>query len=116
MNSEQLRQHLDQKAQQLSAQSSDRLLEARRAALSAPRTRFTQRLWLGPALASVLFAAVVAWVQPWQNNASAPAEPIATETTIHADDYEILASEDSLELIDDLEFLIWLSEQELDNG
>ncbi|NVK31647.1 MAG: hypothetical protein HWE20_11615 [Gammaproteobacteria bacterium] len=116
MNTNHLRQHLDRKTEQLGAQSAERLLEARRAALS-PQTDPTRKpMWLGPAAASVLLAAIIAWVQPWQSATPTVAEPLANETLITTDDYEILASDDSLELLDELEFLIWLSEQALDNG
>ncbi len=94
---EQVRQRLDEQADGLDELTLARLRAARARALEQ-HGRSSARSWwpaIGMAAAVALVAAVMLWP-------SAPHLPAA------ADDWELLAAGDELELIEDIEFYDWL--------
>lgn len=102
------RSTLEQSAGELDAATCSRLNRARQAALAeAGRGRRPLAL-LWPAalaMASVLAVAVVLVRQP---EPAAPALPVAAE------DFDVIAAQDSLELYENLEFYAWLDAQPAD--
>jgi len=98
---------LDQPNGELDAATLSRLNRARQAALAAALGRRPLRAWWPAALATaaVLAVAVVLVRIP---EPATPAAPVAAE------DFEVIAAQDSLELYEDLEFYAWLDAQSAD--
>jgi hypothetical protein len=108
----QARNVLDQSAQGLDAATLSRLNRARHAALAVNRPR-TSRPWFLPAgLASacVILLAAVAWRA--YAPAGLPALPLSPATSNNGGDVDLVSSDDSLEMYQDLEFYAWLDAQE----
>jgi hypothetical protein len=108
-----LGQRLRDSADELDAQTRSRLNQARQAALQEIRPR---RAWLGaPALAGLATAAVaIIAVSLWQPASQAP-QPLVP-AGIESADLELLMAEESLDMLEDLEFYTWLATAELDGG
>ena len=104
-----LKQSLDHSVDDLSQQTLASLNEIRQQTLNgkaaASANRFQWTLW-GPA-GGLVAAAVVAAV--WVGNP-------AVQPNSNIDDLELLTSEQDLELMEDIEFIAWLMEQEIDHA
>lgn len=103
---EKVRQALDKSAETLDQETLSSLNQIRQQALNTStsantRPRFQWALWgpVGGLVTAVIVAAM--WVG---DPAVTPQSPI--------DDLELLASEDDLELMEEIEFVAWLLEQE----
>ena len=95
----QVRQHLDQHAETLDAPTAARLRAARERALDAsPRPGLR---WL-PVTGLATAAAAVLAVLIWQHG--------ITDLPLSAQDWDMLASGEELELFEDWEFYAWLEE------
>lgn len=107
---ERARQLLDESVEHLDAATLSRLNQARQQALEAAtrHKRWGRGSWLVPAggLAAAFLAAVIWWPQATMD--VAPVPPV--------EDLEILVSADSLEMLEDLEFFMWLDEADVDAG
>lgn len=105
---------LDESAAGLDAQTLSRLNRARQAALAGARPR-AQRWFIPTGLASacVLLLAVAAWhaYVPPGGVAATPALPL----TAAGGDIDLVSSDDSLELYQNLEFYAWLDAQDQDS-
>lgn len=101
---EQARRLLDESVEDLDAATLSRLNQARQQALEAAGHRAYARWawWAVPAggLAAAFFAAVIWLPRPAVDGA--PALPM--------EDMEILVNADSLEMLEDLEFFMWLDD------
>jgi hypothetical protein len=98
---------LDESEQALDAATLSRLNRARQRALeTAARGRSMRRYW--PA-AFAAFAALALAVALWR----VPSGPI-TPPAAELQDFELLASQDHIELYEDLEFYAWLDAQPAD--
>jgi hypothetical protein len=106
---------LDESAEGLDAATLSRLNRARQAALAQVRPRAAQR-WLlpaGMASACLLLLAVVAWhVQGPGGAARLPELPFPASASSASGDIDLVSSDDSLELYQDLEFYAWLDAQD----
>ena len=100
---------LDQSAQDLDAATCSRLNRARQAALAAAPSgrRPIALLWPAFATASAL-ALALAVVLVRRPESVDPGLPIAAE------DFDVIAAQDSLELYENLEFYAWLDAQPAD--
>lgn len=107
---ERARRLLDESVEHLDAATLSRLNQARQQALEAAEHRAHVRwAWWGvPAggVAAAFLAAVIWWPRPAVDGTPAP--PI--------EDMEILVNADSLEMLEDLEFFMWLDEADVDAG
>ena len=101
---------LDESVEHLDAATLSRLNQARQQALEAAsrHTHAGGRWWAIPAsaLAAAFLAAVIWWPGPAVDGT--PALPI--------EDMEILVTADSLEMLEELEFFMWLDEADVDAG
>ena len=106
---------LDQSAEGLDAATLSRLNRVRQAALAQARSRAAQRWFLPAGLASacMLMLAVAAW---HSYAPSGVARPPALPLTASANggDIDLVSSDDSLELYQNLEFYAWLDAQDQD--
>lgn len=101
---EQAKRAFDDSVERLDAATLSRLNQGRQAALASARPDSRDRRWsLWAPAAGVTAAAVVALVML---RAPLPDEPMADPA---ATDFEIMVSEDNLEMIEDLEFYSWLA-------
>ncbi len=107
---------LDQSAQEFDAATLSRLNRARQAALGQARPSAAQRWFLPAGLASacVLLLAVAAWHSYAPPGGMAPALPLAAATGSNSGDIDLVSSDDSLELYQNLEFYAWLDAQDQD--
>jgi len=106
----QVQQALDEGATDLSADRIRALRLARDRALNAAERRpRSAPLWLGAAAASVIALAILLRVG---DRDVSPGVNAAPDSVIA--DLDVLTQEDDLGLIEDLEFLAWLSAQEED--
>ncbi len=95
---------LDRRVEDLDAATLSRLNRARQAALSAHAPR---RSWWWFALPAAATAALVLGVG--LAGKPAPTVPAGTTATVSAQDFELLSSDDNLELYqEDLDFYAWL--------
>lgn len=109
----QLREQLDQDARDLDAATASRLNRARQQALDAGLRKGHGRwIWLPMAMATTA-AAILALTVILRSS-----EPVLQPPTLAAasaaDDLELLASSEELEMIENLEFYAWLEQQSLD--
>ena len=102
----------DESVDKLDGETLSRLNRSRHAALAElERTRLAGH-WARWVPATGLAAAAVVAVVIWQGNtvdATLPANGSAT-------DFELLLGEDSLEMIEDLEFYSWIEPSEFESG
>jgi Protein of unknown function (DUF3619) len=107
---------LDESAEGLDAATLSRLNRARQAAVAQVRPRAAQRWFLPAGLASacVLLLAVAAWhPQVPSTAARLPELPFAASASATGGgDIDLVSSDDSLELYQDLEFYAWLDAQD----
>ena len=107
---ERARQLLDESVEHLDAATLSRLNQARQRALeaAAQHKRRGHGSWAFPAsgLAAAFLAAVIWWPQSTMD--PAPLPPV--------EDLEILVSADSLEMLEELEFFMWLDVADVDAG
>lgn len=107
---------LDQSAQGLDAATLSRLNRVRQAALAHARPHAAPRWFLPTGLASacVLLLAVAAWhvYAPSGNSTRLPVLPVAAASS--GGDLDLVSSDDSLELYQNLEFYAWLDAQDQD--
>ena len=102
---EQARRAFDESVDGLDAATLSRLNRGRQAAIEASRR--TDRLWLRWLPATGLAAAVLLAVFAMRGPADLDI------ITAPASDFEILLSEESIEMLEDLEFYSWLATQDL---
>jgi negative regulator of sigma E activity len=105
-------QRLRDSADSLDAQTRSRLNQARQQALEelSPRPLWQRRPALAGAAAAVAMVALLMW-QPIVNGPE-PAAPLALD----APDLELLMTDESLDMLEDLEFYTWLAAAEMDGG
>ena len=103
---------LQESAENIDAASRSRLNRARQAALAeldGGARSYGARWWLpagATALAAVL--AVNMWLGRGSDVMPGPAAPVTADVA----DFELLLDEENLEMLEDLEFFAWLSEDE----
>ncbi len=102
----------DNSVEQLDAATLSRLNQGRQKALQEIDTAGPAGQWVWWVPAGGLAAAAVVAVVLWQG---APVEHSAPEPG-SATDFEILLSEDSLDMLEDLEFYSWMDAANLDSG
>lgn len=102
---------LDSSTEQLSPEIKDKLYQARRAALNPP-TAEQKSIWAQTfqkpwslALASVVLVVAVLLPNHFKEQSHPEFEQLTIETL------ELLGSEEELELYEDLDFIVWLAEQ-----
>lgn len=97
-------------ADRLDAATQSRLNRARQSALNEIDRRTGRLRWapVGAMTAAAVLLAVF-WLQP------APETPVVPLMTDEAADFELLLDEGELEMYDELEFFVWLPEDELEN-
>ena len=111
---------LDESADGLDAATLSRLNRARQAALAQARPRAVRRWFLpaGMASACMLLVAVFAWHSYGPTGASSlPPSlsellPSTASASAAGGDIDLVSSDDSLELFQDLEFYAWLDAQD----
>lgn len=102
----------DDSVEQLDAATLSKLNQGRQQALAElDRTR-TYGQWSRWVPATGVAAAAVVAVVVWQGNPADNPAPAASTMT----DFEIMLSEDSLEMIEDLEFYSWIGTAELETN
>ena len=100
-------------ADTLDAQTRSKLNRARQAALEQMTSRpaWQRSHWLtGAVTAAVAVVALVMWSPI--DDVAPPPDPLALD----APDLELLMTDESLDMLEDLEFYTWLASTELDNG
>ena len=106
---------LDQSAQGLDAATLSRLNRVRQAALARPRAAPRWFLPAGMASACGLLLAVVAWYGHVPSGGAAPIPPpLMAAASSNGSDIDLVSSDDSLELYQNLEFYAWLDAQDQD--
>lgn len=111
---EKARLSLEQRLERTPAHISSRLRAARHQVLDS-HSRRKQPLWLPAMTTAALVAAIGVGVwfgYPAQK--TTPAPELVAETVQRASDFEMLARGDDLELYEDLDFYLWLEQQEPD--
>lgn len=105
-------QRLRDSADSLDAHTRSRLNQARQRALKwAPRPLWHRHpVAAGAATAAVAVVALLMW-QPIENGPEVIAPP-----ALDAPDLELLMTDESLDMLEDLEFYTWLAAAELDGG
>lgn len=102
-----LKAQLDQSADELDTLTRARLRAMRLRAL-APQVRMSWLRWGVPtALAASLALAVVLSLPPGRDDA-VPYGPVAAGPLLAAEDFDLIADADALDLGEDLEFYLWL--------
>lgn len=103
---------LDADARDLDASSASKLNRARHAALARFDPLRNRRQWLfkGVLGATVAALLVVAIVPRWQSQTVIDPAPMSN-AAMQAEDFELLSSEDQLELYDNMDFYAWLDTQ-----
>jgi hypothetical protein len=110
---DQVRIQLDNDARDLDATTASRLNRARQSALDAALARPQSRLRFLPyALAASMAALLALTVMLRLPEPAAPLPAAAAPSS--ADDFDLLAGTEELEMIEDLEFYAWLEQQSLD--
>ncbi|MBS0558164.1 MAG: hypothetical protein JSR27_12190 [Proteobacteria bacterium] len=114
---------LDESVHGLDAATLSRLNRARQAALAqrgAPRRPGWAWMPAGLATACALLLAVGVWQARMPHTATPTATPPSTAATqgasMNAADLDMIASDDNLEMMQDLDFYAWLDAQDQDNN
>ena len=103
-------QRMRDSADRLDAAAQSRLNRARQSALNEIDRRTARLRWApGGAMTAAAVLLAVFWLQP------APETPVVPLMTDEAADFELLLDEGELEMYDELEFFVWLPEDELEN-
>lgn len=102
----------DESVERLDAATLSRLNQGRQQALAEIRVSGTGGQWVRWVPAGGLAAAVVVAVVLWQGTPVEPGAPAAGTAT----DFEILLGEDSLDMLEDLEFYSWMDAANLVPG
>ena len=102
----------DDSVEQLDAATLSRLNQGRQKALDEVRAAGPAGQWARWVPAGGLAAAAVVAVVVWQGTLVEHGAPAAT----NAADFEIMLSEDSLDMLEDLEFYSWIDTANLDPG
>lgn len=108
-----LRRQLEEDARDIDAATLSALRQARERALQAARRRRRVPVWWWPAGVVLATASVLTAVVYWPLQGAllrAEQEPLVAAET--ADDLEIVTGQDEVGFYEDLEFLIWLEQQE----
>lgn len=106
-----IRLHLDSTVNAMDAHTASRLNRARQQALDQGLAQAGQLRWLRPMLALASCAAVILALGLTLRTP----EVTAPVTNIQdADDFELLAGSEELEMIENLEFYAWLEQQSLE--
>lgn len=111
---EKVRVSLEQSLEQTPAHISSRLRTVRRQALGS-RRHAKQLYWLPAMATAALVAAIGTGV--WFGNTpqtTTPAPEVVAKMEQRVSDFEMLASGDDLELYEELDFYLWLEQQEPD--
>ena len=101
----------DESVERLDAATLSRLNQGRHRALAEAEKSGSYRQWLRWAPATVVAAAAVVAVMV-MNGPS----PAVTDDALTVTDFEMLLEEDSLEILDDLEFYSWLEIADLETA
>lgn len=107
------KQLFDDSVDSLDAATLSRLNQGRHRALAELSSTRTRRQWLGwiPAAGVAVAVLLTVMIMRGPNGVDIPIESVTTT------DFEILLDEDSLEMLEDLEFYSWLESVDLDaNG
>jgi hypothetical protein len=95
----------DASVAELDGSTRSRLCQARHAA-SAQTQRRPGAVWWMPAIATAVVAALVALLLPsFQSQ-----QPLSEESLADADDLTLLMNDESLDLLEEMEFYAWLAE------
>lgn len=99
-------------------QSADDIDELTRAKLRAMRKRASARpslpVWLRwgvPGAVAAAMAVALVLNLPQATTTALPDVPVAVESVLDAEDFDLIADADALSLDEDLEFYLWLHEQ-----
>jgi hypothetical protein len=98
--------------ERLDARTRSRLTQARNRALEEVTKGAVQRRWLWAPAGGLLAAALVAAVMLWPGVGRAPLEAGA----MPLEDFDIVADSENLELLQDMEFYVWLQDQAPEAG
>lgn len=110
-----LRTQLDEDARDLDAATASRLNRARQQALDAGlRKRRPRWIWLPFSLATAAAALLALTLTLRTSEPLLPPPVLAAPSASAADDFELLAGSEELEMIENLEFYAWLEQQSLD--
>jgi anti-sigma-K factor RskA len=98
----------DASVAELDASTRSRLCQARHAALEQAQRRPRGGWWM-PALATAAMAALVAMILPRFDAQPQQQQPLS-ESLAAADDMTLLMNDESLDLLEEMEFYAWLAE------
>lgn len=107
-----VREQLDMDVRDLDAATASRLNRARQRALDVGLRRRRTRGWLPFALATATAVLLALTLTLRSSDPTLQAPTLAAPAV--ADDFELLAAGEDLEMIEDLEFYAWLEQQSLD--
>ena len=96
----------DASVAELDGSTRSRLCQARHAALAQTRQR-PRTVWWMPAMASAALAMVVALILP---DLRPQPQTLSEENLAAADDLTLLMNDESLDLLEEMEFYAWLAE------
>lgn len=115
---DQARRLLDDSAQALDGASLSRLNRVRQAALAARPAQRRAWLWMpaGLATACALLLAVGVWQARVPSPSGIPVQAAASGQAVNAGDLDLIASGDSLEMMQDLDFYAWLGSEDGDGS
>jgi hypothetical protein len=101
------RELFEHSVERLDARTRSRLNQARQKALTELNRGSTRRYWLGAPLGGLAAAALVAvFLMSGRENAT----PQLEAATLPLDDFDIVADDDSFDMIQDVEFYSWLAD------
>lgn len=101
----------DASVTELDGATRSRLCQARHAAVASAQRR-PRAVWWMPAAATAALAAVVALILP-----DLRPQPVPSEASLAAtDDLTLLMNEESLDLLEEMEFYAWLTETDAFDG
>ena len=102
----------DDSVERLDGETLSKLNQGRQQALAELDRNRSYGQWSRWVPATGVAAAAIVAVVVWQGNVTETTAPVPGEMT----DFEILLSEDSLEMIEDLEFYSWIGVAELESN
>lgn len=107
------RASLDEQLERTPAHISSRLGAVRHRATASRRCGKVQR-WIPAMAAAALVAVVVSGIWPGRHSGPEPVMMAGLEP--HAADFELLTAADDLDLYENMDFYLWLEQQEVDAG